>query len=180
MLFEYDRIAETWQSVFGVGKVVVRVYEPNQLHRGDTILDFIHVLENILQTQIDISDWDRNSGTVNRGLPAHITALIRYHNSLPSKKWIVPAIIKIAMRLYKDSCGTYEIIPPSQRKELLESFAESNENLALKLLGREDGILFHDLSIKQTDKEWNDKYNRKGGHLRLLLGDIIAQLKAQK
>ena len=32
-LFKYDRIAEDWQSVFGVGKVIVRVYEPGQLHR---------------------------------------------------------------------------------------------------------------------------------------------------
>jgi hypothetical protein len=180
VLFEYDRIAETWQSVFGAGKIVVRVYEPDQLHQGDTVLDFIHVLEDILQTRIDITDWDRASGTINRGLPAHITALIRYHNSMVSKKWIVPAIKIISRLLYKDSRGSYEIILPSKRRELLESFATSNENLARKFLGREDGILFHNLNIKQTDKEWNDKYNRNGSHLILLLRDIISQFKVQK
>jgi hypothetical protein len=181
-IFEYDRIAALWQSVFGTGKVVVRVYEPSQLHRGDAVQDFFNVLEAILQRQIDISGWERNSGTgaVNRGLPAHITGLIRYHNGLPTKKWIVPFIQKLAARLYKNSLGGYEIIPPSQRREVLESFAESNKCLAIGFLGREDGKLFHDLSINQTDAEWDAKYKRQGSQLWLLLSDIIAFIKSPK
>lgn len=180
VLFEYDRIAETWQSVFGVGNVVVRVYERDQLYQGDAVLDFTHVLEDILQTRLDIADWSRGSGTVNRGLPSHITALIRSLNNRVGKKWSVPAIKKIARLLYKNSRGSYDIILPSKRKALLDSFARSNENLARKFLGREDGILFHDLAIKQTDKEWNDKYKQNGSHLMLLLRDMIAQLKVPK
>jgi hypothetical protein len=178
-LFEYDRIAEDWQSVFGAGKLVVRVYESDQLYQRDAVLDFMHVLENILQTKIDSSDWNRNIGAINRGLPAHITGLIGYHNNFFSKKLTVRAIRLMARLLYKNSRGSYDIIRPSQRRELLESFAESNEKLARKILRRDDGILFHDLSIKQTDEEWNERYGQKGSHLRILLNDIIAQLKPQ-
>jgi hypothetical protein len=179
-LFQYDKIAEDWQSVFGAGKLVVRVYESDQLYRRDAVLDFMHVLENILQTKIDSSDWNRNVGAVNRGLPAHITGLIRYHNNFFSKKLTVRAIRIIARLLYKNSRGSYDIIRPSQRRELLESFAESNENLARKILRREDGILFHDLGIKQSDEEWDEKYNRKGCHFRMLMRDLIAKLQPQK
>jgi hypothetical protein len=149
-LFEYDRIAEDWQSVFGAGKVIIRVYERGQLNDGDVVSDFIHVLEDILQRKIDSSDWDRNTGTVNRGLPTLITDIIRYINNFACKRFIVPKIRRIAELLHKDSRGFYEIISPSARIELLESFAKSNENLARKFLKRKDGILFRDLTIKQT------------------------------
>ena len=62
---------------------------------------------------------------------------------------------------------------------VLESFAESNENLARKFLRREDGILFNDLAIKQTDEVWNERYGQKGSHLKILVNDIIAKLKLQ-
>lgn len=179
VLFEYDRIAENWQSVFGVGSVVIRVYEPDQLYNRDAVMDFIRVIADIMQMQLEISDWDRSSGIVNRGFPVHIIALLRYFNSAGGKKWTLPAIKILAEVLYKEARGTYEIISPSQRRELLDSFAKSNENLARKFLGREDGILFHDLSIKQTDKEWNDKYNQLGSYIRLLLRDIIFQVKTK-
>ena len=181
-IFEYDRIAELWQSVFGAGKVMVRVYEPSQLHRGDVVVDFFQALGIILQTDIDITGWQRQSGAgaVNRGLPAHITGLIRYHNGLPTKKWIVPRLQKLSIRLYKNSLGTYDIISPSHRRKLLDSFAESNRNVAVKFLGKTDGKMFHDLEIKQTDAEWNAKYNRKGSHFWLLLSDIIVYLKSLK
>jgi hypothetical protein len=180
VLFDYCKIAENWQSVMGDDKVIVRVYEKAQLYQRDSVLDFFHVLEEILQSKIDLADWEKNTGTVNRGLPAHITNLIRLQNGMISKKLVVPAIKIIARFLYKNSRGSYEIILPSERKALLESFAKSNETLARKFLNRKDGVLFHDLSIKQTDKEWHEKYSQSGSYFKLLLRDIVLQLKPQK
>jgi hypothetical protein len=182
VLFDYYKIAENWQSVVGDGKVIVRVYEKEQLYQRDSVLDFFHVLEEILQSKIDLSDWERSTGTVNRGLPAHITSLVQKlnNNGLFSKKFLIPAIKIIARFVYKDSRGSYEIILPSERRALLDSFTESNENLARKFLGRKDGVLFHNLSIKQTDNEWHEKYSQAGSHLKLLLRDIALQLKPQK
>ncbi len=178
-VFEYDTIAEDWQSVVGEGKVVSRAYEPGQLYQQDSVKDFFHVLEGILQTKIDTADWARDTDTVNRGLPAHITRLICYfNNNLFSKKLIIPAIKIMAKVLYKNSRGSYEIIPPSERKTLLESFAKSNESLAKNFMGRQDGVLFKDLSIKQTDQEWDAKYKTKGSHVRLLMKDIVAHCKS--
>lgn len=179
-LFEYDKIAQKWQAVFGTENVVVRAYEPEQLYQRDSVLDFFQVLEGILQLPLDISGWERASGTINRGMPAHVTGLIRYHNGRFTKRWLVPVIKMVSSRLYKDSRGSYEIILPSERKALLESFAKSNENLARKFLGKSDGVLFYDLAIKQTDSEWDAKYNKKGSHLALLLRDIVAQFKVLK
>lgn len=178
-LFDYYQIAERWQSVVGNGKVIVRVYEKDQLYQRDSVLDFFHALEEILQTKIDLTNWGRSTGTVNRGLPSHITSLIRQHNGFSTKKYVVPAIKVLARFLYKNSRGAYEIILPSERKVLLESFAKSNENLARKFFGREDGILFRDVSIKQTDEEWREKYSHSGSHYKLLLRDIVMQFKPQ-
>lgn len=180
VLFEYDKIAENWQSVFGIGSVVVRVYEPDRLYNRDSVADFFRVMADFLQMEMDSSDWHRPSGIVNRGFPAHIIALLRYFNSVSGKKWTLPVIKILAEVLYKDARCTYEIISPSQRRQLLDSFAQSNESLARNFLGREDGILFRDLAIKQTDKEWNAKYNRIDSHLRLLLLDIISHMKTPK
>lgn len=153
-LFDYYKIADRWQSVVGNGKVIVRVYEKKQLYQHDSVLDFFHVLEEILQKKIDLTNWERNTGTVNRGLPAHITNLIRQQNGLVSKKFVVPAIKILARLLYKNSRGSYEIIMPSERRALLDGFAHSNENLARRFLNRNDGVLFQELSVNQTDTEW--------------------------
>ncbi|WP_235557277.1 hypothetical protein [Methyloglobulus morosus] len=177
---KYDKIAENWQSIVDVGKVMVRVYEPDQLYCRDTVSDFFQLLAEILQIQVDISSWKHASGTINRGLPAHITGLIRYHNTLVTRKVVVPAIRLMAKWLYKNSRGSYEILSPSERRRLLESFAISNENLARKFLGREDGVLFYDLAIKQTEAEWNQKYNGNGSLLMLLVRDIISKFRVTK
>lgn len=176
-LFEYDRIVEKWQSSLGTGTVIVRVYETDQLYKKDAISDFIHVMEAILQTNIDTADWHRSANIINRGFPSHIIALLRYFNSRKGKKWTLPAIKILSEILYKDARGSYEIILPSQRKELLNSFAESNRNLAFNYLGNADGQLFRRLTVNQTDKEWNDKYNRFGSNVWLLLVDIFRHIK---
>jgi hypothetical protein len=182
ILFDYCKIAENWQSVFGDRKVIVRVYEKSQLYQGDSVADFFHVLEEILQSEIDLSNWEHSTGTVNRGLPAHITSVIQKLNNYGffSKKLIIPAIKILTRYLYTDSRGSYEIILPSERKALLESYTESNENLAKKFLGRKDGVLFKNLSIKQTDSEWHEKYNQAGSHFKLLLHGILLRLKPKK
>ncbi|MBV5301600.1 MAG: methyltransferase domain-containing protein [Methylococcales bacterium] len=100
-------------------------------------------------------------------------SLVSYYNSLTSGSKIVLKIKEIANSLYTDARGTYEQISPSQRKKLLASFEQSNWRLANEFLGREDGVLFYDLSIKQTDQEWNEKYNYKGSDFYSLLCDVI-------
>lgn len=175
-IFEYDQIASRWQSAFGSGKITVRIYEKDQLDHNDSKLDFIYVLGDILKIDIDVSNWNHESYVINHGTPEHIVSLVSYYNSLASGNRIVPKIKEIANSLYPDARGTYELISPSQRKTLLASFAQSNERLASEFLGREDGVLFYDLSIKQTDEEWNDKYNYKGSDFYSLLCDVIDYL----
>lgn len=178
-IFEYDKIASRWQSVFGSEKITVRIYEKDQIHHNDSKLDFIHVLGSILERDIDVNNWTHESYVINHGTPEHIVSLVSYYNNLDNKNTIVHKIKEIANLLYPDTRGTYELVPPSQRKELLASFAYSNERLASEFLGRENGVLFYDLSIEQTDEEWNDKYNYKGSDLNSLLGDIIDHLTAK-
>ena len=176
-VFEYDKIAEAWQSCVGEGNVTVRAYEPSQLYQRDSVKDFFQVIQEILQIKLDISDWETCPGTINRGLPAHITGLIRYHNSLVTRKVVVPALRLMAKLLYQNSRGSYEILSPAERSGLLESFAISNGNLARKFLGRKDGVLFYDLTIKQTEAEWNQKYNGNGSLFMLLVRDICSKFK---
>lgn len=175
--FEYYKIAKCWQQALGDTNIIIRVYEKEQLAQGDSIVDFFHVLAEILQIKIDIRSWRYSTGNVtNRGMPEHIIALIRYHNSLNTSDKIVPSIKKFASLIYSHSHGSYEIASPSQRNTLLESFAQSNQQLASEFLRRKNKLLFNELVIQQTDAEWDAKYNWNGAFLKLLIEDMLSAL----
>jgi SAM-dependent methyltransferase len=174
--FDYRTIANTWADVIGKKKIHIRRYERDSFPKRDVVKDFVSVLDSLLGINIGGKLTAKPSFVINRGLPRHVVSMINYYNSQPGCKDVVKAITDFSYGVYEKPLGQYEIIPPSQRRKILDHYRDGNRELCENYLGCGKGEeLFTDLTISQTDEQWK-AMNRPGNNLATLLIDAMTKM----
>lgn len=145
-------------KIIGVGNLIVRIYEKQQLVGNDTITDFL----SILGIPIGEDEWEQGQSE-NQFIGGNYLEICRVFNPIHQninsdlensswrEKWnehsrqadIRNVCIKLshAYGQDKDKRGFFTL---NERKRFLEKYASCNEQVARKYLHREDGILFYD------------------------------------
>jgi hypothetical protein len=151
---DYDFLLDAWAEVFGIGNIIVRVYEKGQLPDG-TIVDF---LRNVLQIEDDglIKKVTASSTIENPRLSRDLLEYKRILNKIYSNQPLMRDqlyldFLQVSQQM-EGATKSGNIFTVEERLEILSKYQEGNERVARKFLGREDGRLFYDpLPDKEKD-----------------------------
>jgi hypothetical protein len=139
-IYDYGKLLSVWARAFGKENLVVRPFELGQLKDGDALDDFMALLGFG-----DLSAFTR-PGVRNQSLDAHTVEFLRRINPLVPR-WIDgrpnPARAGLVEYLEEISSGPKLRLSRQQAETFLETFRQSNADVARTYLGRGDGRLFH-------------------------------------
>jgi hypothetical protein len=141
--YDYWKILSKWEAVFGKDKIVVRVFEREQMLGGDLLKDFSNLLN------INITERYESIKTLNQSLDVCSLEFLRTINPyLP--KFQENKINKSRLDIV-NSIATYSkyhsnekniSMPREMIEEFMLNFEESNRKVATYFLNRPDGKLF--------------------------------------
>lgn len=142
----YYKYMNTLSSVFGEKSIIIRVYEKGQ-YQGEQhtlISDFLNIFGLPLTDEFCIKQT-----LYNLSLNGNYLEIRRMLNALPDFPANGKALKKSIWELQKlypeaDQAQNYTWANPEEQRAYLDSFAQSNEDLARKYLHRTNGILFYD------------------------------------
>ena len=145
----YDTLLEPWLHAVGAGNITVRPYEKAQMHEGELLADFC------AQVGItELSSLQRPRGKQANHFPLrarHVMAL-RHFNRLPFPNLDVYFEFMEGLGQALGATGQpqekSELLGPELRARILDRYAASNDTVARTYLGREDGVLFLDDSVR--------------------------------
>jgi hypothetical protein len=151
-LLDFHTILGHWQKCVGRGNVVVRVFEANQLVKGDVLDDFLRLIR-----ADGIEGLERSGKHANPTVSRSLLEISRALNSLNIKGEKVASFKMWLSDILPESEATvadrHKLIRPAERLDILEKFAAGNEKIARDYLGRSDGRLFYD-APPNLDDEW--------------------------
>ncbi len=137
-ILNYERVLAQWEEAFGRENIIVRCFEEGQL-KTDIYTDFLDAIglgmdEKFVIPEKRINqrfDWDLIE--LIRLCKIHFEGDIEFYTFLHDyfEERNTPPLEK------------KHIISPDKRQEIIEYFEDSNRNVAVKYLGREDGRLFY-------------------------------------
>jgi hypothetical protein len=137
--FDYLGLLDMWAEVFGRDHLVIRVFEPAQLHRDGLLADFCDAIgfqpyDELRQPPRMNASLDIHALEFMRRFNAHLPLLAGEHLNL-SRGAVHNAIAAIS---------TEERLAPSGEAAagFLDKYAASNAAVARKYLNRVDGVLF--------------------------------------
>lgn len=142
----YLGMLERWEQAFGLGRLVVRVLEKEQLHDGDLVSDFLHVIG--LPTPREHGAYVKVAN-VNE-MPGRDTLRVLHAVDLAQLDGISYAArrdrIAEPILAGAESLGWNKVRAHLLSAELARRFesamAEQHAHIARRYLGREDGFLF--------------------------------------
>ena len=144
--YDYYHILKKWESVFGKDKIIVKVFERNQMLEGNLITDFTNALDLKLDNRYKLPP------KLNQSLDIYSLEYLRIINlcfKLLSKdnistnrhrKRIVESLLPSLERYSK---GNKLLISETMAKNFMSNFYESNKQVAQYFLGRSEGKLFN-------------------------------------
>jgi SAM-dependent methyltransferase len=175
--FDYFLTATIWAKIFGRDSITVRRYGRSFLKNGDALADFVEAAEKLLGKELNKKAWIPVAAELNQGLPEHMVVLMRSYNSKKGDGAVASQIRNAGFTLYRKAHGSYSLISPSARRDLLDSYAKSNSLLARDYVFCEKEALFGDLAIDQSDDDWALQQKGVDACLGKFLGDLATQLK---
>ena len=149
----YRKICEHWASFFGKENIIVKPYECQQFVNHDLFADFLSIFG------IDkISEFTIPQSNHNPSLSAEAIYFKRLLNQLEidkrtKSKTQKPLTEFSVMKSKEKKSREYTLLSPSEKKALLERYAESNAWVALEYLNRPNQPLFY-APLPKADDEW--------------------------
>lgn len=154
--FYYYKNIEQIENILGKDNLIVRVYEKGQFDGldGSIISDFmfqigIMELDEFIPVCYVNESIDDNFLEIKRIVNKVLNKNKTYKNAL--NEYFLKNLFKVQG---KEKIG-YGYLSEKERRKILEYFADENENVAKKYLGREDGKLFYDQKIDIPKYEIN-------------------------
>lgn len=167
-VFDYYAIIKCWSKITP-NKIIVRQYNRDNFINGDAVSDFESIITEIFAQKITLIKPQRD---LNKSISPSITSIIRYYNTLPSKKLLVPRLILLGNKLSSSKNRAYfELISPSTRRAILERFHEGNLELSKKYL--ELNKVWFDEVITKDDTEWQKSNAFDGAALLSLVNEVL-------
>lgn len=180
--FDYWAITERWKYATGFN-MIVRPYSKDILVNGDVVPDFIGIINQIFGRNV-ISNLEslKTAKSLNKTSPDSITKIIRYYNSVSKNNPIIPALIKLGSELNASKISKhYQLISPSTKRSVLDSYLQGNLALSKLFLGINSNLWFED-EMQSTDAEWLSLHNAEGSDLLELINetlDVISNMKSK-
>ena len=151
-LLDFHSILRGWQRCVGKDNVIVRVFEKEQLFKGDVLEDFLHVTGTN-----EIVGLQRFCQHANPTMSRTILEISRALNSMgvigtnvsAFKLWLNDVLAEGQF----NSFNKHNIINPKSQLAILREYMSGNEKIARDFLGRTDGQLFYE-SLPDPDEDW--------------------------
>ena len=127
--FDYEKLLEPWEYVFGRDAITVRVYDTNDLQFGDVISDFVATIG----LSASMIAGGRESDEPNSRLSPEslwFLAQINPHISANARARICNLLVR------DDPFPRGSLLRLSELAEFYGNFADSNARVAMKYLGR--------------------------------------------
>lgn len=153
---DYFNYLNGWSEAFGRENLHVRVFERGQMD-GGLIADFMTCLPNGSNAAVGLKPAP-DSASSNASFSPEILELVRLCNHVDwdaeMQRWLVRALRKQQDELNQPLRGQ-RLLSPQHRLQILETYRETNENVAREYFGRPQGGLFLD-PWPDADEEWSD------------------------
>lgn len=149
----YHRRLVRFAEVFGAEALIVRPFEPTQLHRGDAVADLMRVVG--VEPGPDWVAVPRE----NPSLPTELREVVRRLVAQLPEEMDRPARLALShdLRLGARPPGSdprrYALMSLAERRALVQRFDEENARIARAFLGRADGRLF-EAPVTEPDPPW--------------------------
>jgi hypothetical protein len=135
---DYYQVLLPWCQAFGKENIIVRCYEKEQLPEG-IFHDFLGVV-GLIPDESYILPKDKVNMSLNWDLIEIIRICnTRFKNDSQFSRFLVEALTEINRDCKPEQ---RRLLPPGQRREIIQIYEESNANVAREFLGRPDGSLF--------------------------------------
>ncbi|MBN1612711.1 MAG: hypothetical protein JW940_39170 [Polyangiaceae bacterium] len=148
---DYARQLEFWARLFGERNLVVRVFEPAQLHQGDIVQDFMPL--------IGIGDLTGLRAVPDRN-PRLAPELLEFKRTFVNPRLrnyyhrrIAQLVFGFSQRFLPEAKG--RSMPYDLACEIMRQHAASNERVARRFLGRDSGALFS--SDPENEPRWKHR-----------------------
>jgi len=151
-------LLEAWASVFGVGRILVRPYEPSAVPLN-VVPDFF---QNVLGLSVP-ADWtspSRDPESVNATPDRDHVEFMRILNRRSARGLPVFAredVLQAALGEGAHSgAGVSAWLSPAARRTLLESHAQDNAKIAKRYLGRPAGQSLFTEPVPELNADWHE------------------------
>jgi len=137
--FDYSRLLDMWAEVFGQDNLVIRIFEPAQMHRGGLLCDFSFAIG------FEPHDRLQHPPDQNKSLDIHTLEFLRRFNAhAPLLVAGRPNLSRGEIDQALAAISTRDRMAPSAEAgtEFLGRYAASNAQVAGKYLNRADRALF--------------------------------------
>lgn len=141
---DYAERLKLWEKYFGLESIRVKLFEPARFEK-DIFHDFSDAVGFQIQEGFEFPDRSKS----NIGINLDLLEMIRISNELGLSQIMHSRLRAAEKKLpaHKGTSGAFSLIPAAKRQTILQRFRESNEVVARRYLGREDGILFSDMTV---------------------------------
>ena len=140
----YYRFLQPWSDVFGNSAVKVCVYEEHS-RGGRLVHGFMKIINCSLKKELEIDQKKKNVAYK----PA-LNSILRRLNFIPLPKKAHVLILVLFDFLTRHvfgpgSISEHNLLSNVERKAIIDEYRESNKNVAVEYLGRDDGKLFDEI-----------------------------------
>lgn len=138
---DYARSLEIWADVFGMENIVVRPYERAALRNGSVVDDFLEAigLAGFVGVPVPATDLAAANTALSRDVIAFKIALDRVQRPPREREFLGAALREISAEM---GGATIPLVSPRLAREILDTHAAANAEIARRYLGRDDGRLF--------------------------------------
>lgn len=126
-------------QVFGRAAILLRRYQPDRLHGGDTVSDFLHLLGLDPETGFRRPRASLNAGLTARGLDEMLAANRRFAGA---PRRLARARARIVAAHPAPAFAGADPLGPELRRAVAALYALRNRHLARTYLGEPDGLFF--------------------------------------
>ena len=173
-------------QIIGKKNLIVRIYEKQQLIRGDIVADFLSVLGITLEEK----DYEKRE-LINSSIGGNYFEIKRLINSVQGVSGIFANedgswgdrdlqtdfydVCRGLSQAFNGGSSEKGYFTADKRKEFLRKFALENEHIAREYLQRDDGILFYDTKMDYPMYAVNQHSDFEADMIRLFTAALYAQ-----
>ena len=137
--FDYLTLLDNWAEIFGSDSLVIRIFEPRQMHPAGLLADF--------SSAIGFEQYDQLQRPPDQNTSIDVYAaefLRRFNAQVPELQDARPNHLRGEINRAIEAISTKDRLTPSREAamSLLDEYAASNAEMARKYLDRADGVLF--------------------------------------
>lgn len=125
---DYFEMCRRFESVFGSGSVVGRIYDRSKLTGNDVVSDFYE------QLGVPLPEPSPGWPSANPSMNADFADLIRERRAELVKQHPIADLIDVALRLSHEGLGERYFLPEQDVDQIRSSFSTSNQRLAARYL----------------------------------------------